>query len=183
LKINPLTKTKIMKKIVNSIFITVLLCIPLTSFSQATLKIGYIDLTKIMEALPARDSAAAILEKETKEYQSTYDEMSVMYNKMLDDYQKVQSTLSEPVKKNKEAELLDKEKRLREFEENAGTTLQKRNSELIQPILDKVLKAVDKVAGENGFTFILDVSKGSVVYTSKDSQNINPLVLKILKPL
>jgi len=102
---------------------------------------------------------------------------------MLDDYQKVQSTLSEPVKKNKEAELLDKEKRLREFEENASTSLQKRNSELIQPILDKVLKAVDKVASENGFTFILDVSKGSVVYTSKDSQNINSLVLKILKPL
>ena len=172
-----------MKKIVTSIFIAALVCIPLSSFSQANLKIGYIDLTKIMEALPEKDSAAAVLEKETKEYQSTFDDMSAVYNKMLDDYQKVQSTLSEPVKKNKEAELLDKEKRLQEFEQNASTALQKRNSELIQPILDKVLKAVDKVAGENGFTFILDVSKGSVVYTSKDSQNINPLVLKILKPL
>ena len=172
-----------MKKIVTSIFIAALVCIPLSSFSQANLKIGYIDLTKIMEALPEKDSAAAVLEKETKEYQSTFDDMSGVYNKMLDDYQKVQSTLSEPVKKNKEAELLDKEKRLQEFEQNASTALQKRNSELIQPILDKVLKAVDKVAGENGFTFILDVSKGSVVYTSKDSQNINPLVLKILKPL
>ena len=172
-----------MKKIVTSIFIAALVCIPLSSFSQANLKIGYIDLTKIMEALPEKDSAAAVLEKETKEYQSTFDDMSGVYNKMLDDYQKEQSTLSEPVKKNKEAELLDKEKRLQEFEQNASTALQKRNSELIQPILDKVLKAVDKVAGENGFTFILDVSKGSVVYTSKDSQNINPLVLKILKQL
>jgi outer membrane protein len=101
---------------------------------------------------------------------------------MLDDYEKEQSTYTEPVKKNKESELLDKEKRLQEFEQNASANLQKRNSELIQPILNKILKAIDKVAAENGFTYILDVSKGSVVYTSKDSQNINQLVLKILKP-
>ena len=114
--------------------------------------------------------------------QKTYDDMTDVYNKMLDDYEKNQAVLSEIVKKNKEAELLDKEKRLREFEQTASESLQKRNSDLIQPILDKILKAVDKVAGENGFTYILDVSKGSVVFTSKDSQNINPLVLKELLP-
>src|SRR5665647_1253237 len=98
-------------------------------------------------------------------------------------YDKGKTTYSEIIRKTKETELLDKEKRIQEFEQNAQTNLQKRNSELVQPILDKVLKAVDKVAAENGFTYILDVSKGSVIYTSKDSQNINDLVLKILKPL
>ena len=137
---------------------------------------------EILAALPERDSAAAVLDKETKELQSTYDDMTVVYNKMLDDYEKGQSTFTEVVKKNIESELLDKEKRLQEFQQNATTSLQKRNSELIQPLLNKIIKAVDKVAGENGFTYILDVSKGSVVYTSKDSQNINPLVLKVLKP-
>jgi outer membrane protein len=101
---------------------------------------------------------------------------------MLDDYEKEQATYSEPVKKNKESELLDKEKRLQEFEQNVTTTLQKRNTELIQPILDKIIRAINKIASDNGFTYILDVSKGSVVYSSKDSQNINPLVLKVLKP-
>jgi outer membrane protein len=114
--------------------------------------------------------------------QSTYDEMTVIYNKLLDDYEKAKQSMSEIIRKNKEAELLDKEKRLREFEQNAANSLQKRNSELIQPIIDKIVKAIKKVADENKFTYILDVSKGSVVYTSKDSQNINPLVLKILKP-
>jgi outer membrane protein len=172
-----------MKNILKVTLSALLISVSMTGYSQTTLKIGHIDIAKIMEALPERDSAAAVLAKETKEMQSTYDEMSVVYNKLLDDYQKVQSTLSDIVKKNKEAELLDKEKRLQEFEQNATTALQKRNSELIQPIIEKILKAVDKVAGENGFTYILDVSKGSVVYTSKDSQNINPLVLKVLKPL
>jgi len=160
-----------------------LISISMTTFSQSILKIGHVDIAEILAALPERDSAAIILGKETKEIQSTYDDMTVVYNKMMDDYEKGVSTYSELVKKNKESELLDKQKRLQEFEQNASASLQKRNSELIQPILNKIIKAVDKVATDNGFTYILDVSKGSVVFTSKDSQNINQLVLKILKPL
>ncbi len=171
-----------MKNILIPVFITVLISASLTAFPQTSLKIGHVDIAEILAALPARDSAAAVLDKETKEYQSTYNEMTSVYNKMFDDYEKSQSTYSELIKKTKEAELLDKQKRLEEFEQNAQSSLQKRNSELIQPILDKIIKAVDKVASENGFTYILDVSKGSVVYSSKDSQNINSLVLKILKP-
>lgn len=172
-----------MKNILKIIFGAVLISVSFSAFSQTTLKIGHVDIAEILAALPARDSAAAVLDKETKEIQATYDEMSVVYNKMLDDYEKGRSTYSEIIKKNKESELLDKEKRLREFEQNASATLQKRNSELIQPILNRILKAIEKVAAQNGFTYILDVSKGSVVYTSKDSQNINQLVMKILKPL
>lgn len=170
-----------MKNIAMTIFLSSLLSLSMTSFSQATLKIGHVDLTKIMESLPERDTAAAVLQRETKEVQSTYDEMTVVYNKLLDEYDKGKSTYSEIIRKTKETELLDKEKRIQEFEQNAQTNLQNRNSELVQPILDKVLKAVNKVAAENGFTYILDVSKGSVIYTSKDSQNINELVLKMLK--
>jgi outer membrane protein len=171
-----------MKKLMIILLGAGLISISSTSFSQTTLKIGHVDIAEILAVLPERDSAAAVIEKETKEIQSTYDDMTAVYNKMLDDYEKGQSTFTELVKKNKESELLDKEKRLQEFEQNASANLQKRNSELIQPILNKILKAVDKVAAENGFTYILDVSKGSVVYTSKDSQNINQLVLRILKP-
>jgi outer membrane protein len=171
-----------MKKLMIILLGAGLISISSTSFSQATLKIGHVDIAEILAAMPERDSAAAVIEKETKEMQSTYDDMTAVYNKMLDDYEKEQSTYTEPVKKNKESELLDKEKRLQEFEQNASANLQKRNSELIQPILNKILKAIDKVAAENGFTYILDVSKGSVVYTSKESENINQLVLKILKP-
>ena len=172
-----------MKNSLTTIFIAVLISISLTSFSQATLKIGHVDLTKIMESLPARDTAAVVLQRESKEFQSTYNEMTVVYNKLLDDYEKDKATFSEIIRKNKEAELLDKEKRIQEFEQNAQATLQKRNTELIQPILDKVLKAINKVAVDNGFTYILDVSKGSVIYTSKDSQNINELVLTALKTM
>ena len=92
------------------------------------------------------------------------------------------SSYSAMVKKTKEDELLDKQKRMSEFDQNASTILKNRNAELARPIVEKINKAIDKVATENGFTYILDISKGSVVFTSKESQNISPMVLKILKP-
>ena len=79
-------------------FLAGLLLLSMTSFSQTTLKIGHVDLTKIMESLPERDTAAAVLERETKEVQATYDEMTVVYNKLLDDYDKGKPT-SERLKK------------------------------------------------------------------------------------
>jgi outer membrane protein len=152
-----------------------------TTYSQTQLKIGHVDVMKILSELPARDSAQLILDKETKEIETTYEEMQVIYNKLVDDYTKVQSTYSELVKKAKEDEILDKQKRLQEFEQNATTTLQKRNTELLQPIYEKIIKTIEKVATQNSFTYILDVSKGSVAFTSKDSQNIDGLVLALLK--
>ena len=170
-----------MKHLIIISFITLLLFISLVSFSQPQLKIGHVNLEEIKLALPESDSAKAILDKETKELQSAYEELTVTYNQLYDEYQRGLSSYSASVKKTKEDELLDKQKRMSEFEQNASITLQNRNAELVKPIVEKINKAIDKVATENGFTYILDISKGSVVFTSKDSQNITSLVIKILK--
>lgn len=164
------------------IFTVILLSVTLVSFSQTQLKVGHVNINEILTSLPASDSAKAILDKETKDLQTTYGEMRAVYDKLYDDYQKGLQGYSELVKKSKEDELLDKQKRLGEFEQNATATIERRNTELVQPIYNKIIKAIEKVATSNGFTYILDVSKGSVVFTSKESQNINDQVLKILKP-
>ena len=170
-----------MRTLVVYILVFGLLSFTGTSYSQSQLKIGHVDIMKILSELPERDSAQLVLDKETKEIESSFEEMQVIYNKLVDDYTKGLSTYSELVKKAKENEILDKQKRLQEFEQNATATLQKRNTALLQPIYEKIIKTIEKVATQNGFTYILDVSKGSVAFTSKDSQNIDPLVLALLK--
>lgn len=170
-----------MKNLFTFIAISVLVIIPASAFSQAQLKIGHVNYEEIMLALPERDSAQAILEKESKELQNAYEEMSVDYNKLYDDYQKGLASYTSVVKKAKEDELLDKQRRMAEFEQNASATLQNRNTELLRPIIEKINTAISKYATDNGFTYILDISKGSVVFTSKDSQNITPMIIKAVK--
>jgi len=170
-----------MKTLSGIILVLGLLSISAASNGQNQLKIGHVDIMKILSELPERDSAQVVLDKETKEIESTFEEMQVVYNKLVDDYTNGQSTYSEVVKKAKEGEILDMQKRLQEFERNATASLQRRNAELIQPIYDKIIKTIEKVATQNNFTYILDVSKGSVVFTSKESQNIDQLVVDLLK--
>jgi len=170
-----------MKTVSSIIVVLGFLSFTTTSYAQNQLKIGHVDIMKILTELPERDSAQLVLDKETKQIESTFEEMQVVYNKLVDDYTKGQSTYSEVVKKAKEDEILDIQKRLQEFERNASAALQKLNTELIQPIYDKIIKTIEKVATQKNFTYILDVSKGSVVFTSKESQNIDQLVLDLLK--
>ena len=172
-----------MKKILLLLPGIFLLLFPSFSLAQSQLKIGHVSISEIMASLPERDSAQVILEKETRELETTYEELTVNYNKLYDEYQKGLPTFSEIARRTREDELIDKQKRLNEFQQNATLTLQRRNTELVQPIYEKVVKAVEKVGSENGFTYILDLSNGSVVFKSKDSQDLNPLVLRILKPL
>ena len=171
-----------MKKIPVLTIIAALVAIPLASSAQSQQKIGHVNISEIMSSLPEKDSAQVQLDKETREVEAAYEELTVAYNKLYDEYQKGLPGFTELVKKTKEDELLDRQKRLTEFQQNATSLLQRRNGELIQPIYDKIIKAVEKVATENGFTYILDTGNGSVIFTSKDSHDINPLVLKILKP-
>lgn len=154
---------------------------PLSLYSQSQLKIGHVDINKIMTELPESDSVQVLLEKETKEIETTFEEMKVIYNKMVEEYNKGLPGFSELVKKAREDEILDKQKRLQEFEQDASITLQQRNLELLQPIYNKIIKTIEKVATEDGFTYILDVSKGSVAFISKDSQNIDQKVLSLLR--
>ncbi len=170
-----------MKKLHFLVLLAGFICFASGGFAQTSIKLGHVNINDIMTALPEKDSAQVKLDKETKEIENTYEEMKVVYNKMVDEYQKGLSTYSDFVKKSKEEEILDKQKRIQDYEQNANLTLQKRNVELFQPIYDKIIKAIEKVATEGEFTYIFDLSKSSVVFSSKDSQNINQLVLKALK--
>ncbi len=170
-----------MKNFITGLFVTGFLFISTSSFSQNQLKIGHVNYDEIMQALPERDTAQAVLEKETKEMQAAFEELTVTYNQLYNEYQKELPSYSAVVKKTKEDELIDKQNRLSEFEQNASKTLQTRNTELLKPIIEKINKAINNVATENGFTYILDISKGSVVFVSKESQNITQLVIKSLK--
>ena len=149
-------------------------------FSQELLKIGHVNVAEIVTALPESDSARMLLEKDTKELKLMIENMQVEYNKLIDDFEKNQGTYSELVSKTKQSEILEVQNKINSFQQNASEQLKQRNIELLQPIYQKVQKAIDKTATLGRFTYILDISQGTVVFFSTDSQNINSLVLNEL---
>jgi len=128
-----------------------------------------------MAVMPGRDSAEKVLNDYAKNLQ---DQLNAMMNEFQTKYQEYLDNSEkylEPVKKAKEKELVDLQNRVEEFKNQSQELLSKKEQELIQPLIDKAKKAISDVAKERGYTYIFDVSAGSLLYY-QDSDDIMPYV-------
>jgi len=145
------------------------------SYSQVNAKLGYIDSNELLEMMPGKDSVQNILQNYGKTLENQLQAMYGEYQTKLQDYQSNSNTMSDIIRQTKEKELVDLETRIQTFQQQADVDLQNKQMELLQPILDKAKNAINTVAKENGYTYILDVGTGAFLYYEK-GDNIMPLV-------
>ncbi len=140
-------------------------------------KFGHINSDELIQAMPEYDSATVKLEKFRKELVNALELMGVELNNKNEAYQKDSKNLSDIVKQTKEQELVDMQKRIQDFQNNAQTQLQNKQTEVFQPIYAKVDKAIKDVGKENGFLYVFDIAKGALLYYDETkSINVLPLV-------
>lgn len=166
-----------MKKLVLTLAACALFILGSGTASFAQQKIGHINSQEVLQLMPERDSAAKIYEKFNAEITNNYESMNVVYNNLLETYTKQKDSLSAFIITAKEAELRDMAGKIQNFQTVAQQELEKKQNELMAPIVDKLKKAIKAVAESNKFTYIIDVSLGSLIYFPEDeSLNILPLV-------
>jgi outer membrane protein len=127
-------------------------------------KFGHINSDELIQAMPEYDTATVKIEKFRKELINALELMTVELNTKNEAYIKDSKNLSDIVKQAKEQELGDMNRRIQEFQTTAQTQLQEKQAELFQPIMAKVDKAIKDVGKENGFIYIFDIAKGSLLY-------------------
>jgi len=142
-----------------------------------TIKFGHINSDELIQALPEFDSANVKLEKFRKDLINALELMSVELNNKSDTYQKELKNYTEIVRQTKEQELVDMNKRIQEFQNNAQQQLQEKQAELFQPIMAKVDKAIKDVGKENGFVYIFSIGQGSSLLYFDDSKSTNVMPL------
>ena len=150
-------KNAIMVK--NSILAFLFLTISAVSVNAQ--RIAYVDVATIMETIQEYQDAQKQLDelaaKWRQEIAVEYDKIKGMYNR----YQAEQVLLSDEQRREKEDEIMEMEKKVRELQKQKfgpeGELFQKRK-ELVQPIQDKVYAAIEEYANERGYDFILDKS-------------------------
>lgn len=164
-----------MKNYLRLSIIVVFLLIGTTSFAQ-NLKFGHINSQELLSLMPERDSAQLVLENYAQQLEDQLETMQVEYNNKVQQYLANQENYTDLIKQTKEQELTDMQERIQGFQNTAQQTIQQKEAQLIQPIIDKAEKAIKEVAEEQGFTYIFDLARGSILYFSDASQDILPLV-------
>jgi outer membrane protein len=129
-------------------------------------KYAIIDTKYILDKMPDYKEAQKKLDGTTAEWQKEIDGMQGELDKMYKDYDAEKVMLSEELIKKREEQLFQKEKTLRDLQRKRfgfEGDLFKKRQELIKPIQDKVYNAVQKLAVQRGYDFILDKSEGITV--------------------
>jgi outer membrane protein len=165
-----------MKRFISITVLMIVIALAGKSAMAQTLKFGHINSDELIQMMPEYDSATVNLEKFRKELVNALELMSVEFNNKNDAYQKDSKNYSDIVKQTKEQELIDMQKRIQDFQNNAQGQLQNKQNEVFQPIYAKVDKAIKDVGKENGFLYVFDVAKGALLYFD-ESKSINVLSL------
>jgi outer membrane protein len=154
-----------------------IIALPSLSFAQKALKFGHINSQEILQAMPERDSAEVKMQKFAKELQDTYEGINVELNTKYQKFLQEEKTLTDLVKKTRQEEIQSYQDRLKQFSDNAQQEIQKKQAELMQPISEKIKKAISDVGKENGFIYIFEMAPGtSILYNSAESVDITSLV-------
>ena len=166
-----------MKRFIGVAILLSLITLASQNAMAQTIKFGHVNSDELIQALPEFDSANVKLEKFRKDLINALELMTVELNNKSETYNKEGKNYTDIVKQTKEQELVDMNKRIQEFQNNAQQQLQEKQAELFQPIMAKVDKAIKEVGKENGFVYIFSIGQGSslLFFDETKSTNIMPL--------
>jgi outer membrane protein len=136
------------------------------AFTATAQRYAIIDTKYILDKMPDYKQAQKTIDATAETWQREIDTRQEALNKMYRDFDAEQVMLSEDLKKKREDELFNKEKEVRDLQKKRfgfEGDLFKERQKLIKPIQDKVYTAVQKLAVNRSFDFILDKSEGITV--------------------
>jgi outer membrane protein len=145
-----------MMKQIKTLLIAAALLIGGTQFASAQAKTAHIDLAELMSKMPARIDAQKQLEKLGQTYDADFNVMVTEYRKKLEQYDKEATTVTDKVNEERAKEVQDMEKRIKDFRETAQKDLQTKETDLMKPIEEKVIAAIQKVGKAKGYQYVFN---------------------------
>ncbi|MFO0358552.1 MAG: OmpH family outer membrane protein [Sphingobacteriaceae bacterium] len=158
--------------------VLVLAAVACTSALSAQ-KIAHLSLDSLVSLMPESKTAKEVAQNYLKSLETEVAVMSEEFQKKYTDYMAAGEGMSELVRKTKEEELTQMQRRIEDFRGQAQQDYQKKYGELTAPIMDKAKKGIEAVAKEGGYKYVLDTSMGNVLY-SEPAEDILMAVKKKL---
>lgn len=143
-----------------------------------------VDSEKIFKSIADYNNAMTQLDNLAQLCQKQVDSKFAEIEQLYNNYQQEKASLSAAGRAAREQQILDKEAEAVKYQEslfgNEGTMMQKR-IELIQPIQERVFKAIESYAKSNGFEMVLDIASNATLLYYSSSVDRTAEVIKLVK--
>jgi outer membrane protein len=146
-------------------------------------KIGHADWQYIFSQMPEYRQIENDLRSYEAQLQNQLKARSQELETKYKSYQSLPVNTPEAIKKDKEAELGYLQENIERFKQDAQTSMEKKQNELVAMVLEKVGKAIEEVAREEGYSYIINpqmMGGGDVLLFTDEKYNISNLVLQKL---
>ena len=147
-------------------------------------KIGYVDSKVILETLQDAKDAQTNLDNFVTKWRGDLQLLNDSLVFLKDDFEKKKLILTEKIRRQKEEEIKNMEKKIADFRQQKfgenGEYFQKQN-ELMKPVQDRVFKAIQDVAKEGGYDFVIDRSTQLLLLYMNDRYDLTQKVIKKLE--
>jgi outer membrane protein len=150
------------------------------SSAQAQSKVAFADPDYILSQMPQYKT----IENELKAYQgqlrTQIDGKNQEFQKKYKEYQEGLPTMIDAVRVNTERELAQLQDNLQKLQQDAATSMQNKQFQLLDPVNQQIGKAIADVAKENGYSLVVNERAGGfdVVLYGDENIDISDLVLK-----
>lgn len=140
-----------MKKLIVLLF----MILPLGAFAQEA-KIAFVNTQQVFMAMPEVSTMEKQMSDLNEKYKQELQQMQNEYQKKYADFVAQQDTLTENIRLRRMQDIQDIQERIDNFMQVAQQDVQKKQQELLQPIQEKLHKAINSVGEEKGYTYIID---------------------------
>ena len=156
---------------IKRLLLAIMIALPMSVFAQ---KFGVINTQALMETMPEMKTVQEQMEASAKKYQAEFDKLQEEFKKKYDEFQALEESTPQTIKDRRMQEMQELDAKIQQFRETALQDQQRQQQQLMAPIQEKVMKAIQSVGDEGGFTFIFE--NMMPVYTGKDVTDITESV-------
>ena len=141
-----------------------LLLVSVTVTAQS--KIAHIDSQSLISEMPEVKEAQAQLEKLQKTYATEIDASMKEYQTKLQTYSADAQNQTDVTNQARQKELAGMEQNIQQYQQTASQDIQKKQADLLKPLIEKARAAIQKVARAQGYDYVIDGTQGGSLILS-----------------
>ena len=157
-----------MKSLLKLITAAFLILAPLSISAQSN--VAHINVQQLISEMPEVVAAQSELAKLEKDYTTQIDNAFKEFQTKAQSYSADAANQTDVTNQARQKELESMQTNLQEFRDSAAQELQKKQMDLMTPLLEKARDAITKVGKEQGFNYVIDSSPngGLILAEGKD---------------
>jgi outer membrane protein len=147
-------------------------------------KIGYVDSQRIFGELPEFKEAEAKFNKEVEDWEAQATDLKAEIDSILAEQEKNSLVWSATKKQEIESELMAKQDTLQQFLDitfGPGGKAERRMNELSQPLKERVIAVIRRIAIEKDYDMVLDASVVSIAFAKESLDLTEDVISEISK--